>query len=87
MSYRYICWGDSAAGALKMRNKLASQQHEVYPFVDDLRFGPMEGLEDGSKLSVLAGGQMFGKLNGGMMIFLKGDAEDSLQFQVLYFRF
>ena len=41
--------GDSAAGALKMRNKLASQQHEVYPFVDDLRFGPMEGLEDGSK--------------------------------------
>ncbi|WP_114787036.1 DUF1835 domain-containing protein [Vibrio tetraodonis] len=49
MSYRYICWGDSAAGALKMRNKLASQQHEIYPFFDDLRFGPMEGLEDGEK--------------------------------------
>lgn len=49
MFYRYICWGDSAAGNLKQRNKLTSQQHEIYPFFDDLRFGPMEGLEDGKQ--------------------------------------
>ncbi|CAM3709814.1 DUF1835 domain-containing protein [Vibrio aquimaris] len=49
MPYRYICWGDSAAGALKQRNKLTSQNHEIYPFFDDLRFGPMEGLEGGEQ--------------------------------------
>ncbi|MBU2897293.1 DUF1835 domain-containing protein [Vibrio hepatarius] len=49
MVYRYICWGDSAAGNLKQCNKLTSQQHEIYPFFDDLRFGPMEGLEDGKQ--------------------------------------
>ncbi|GLT18099.1 hypothetical protein GCM10007938_18770 [Vibrio zhanjiangensis] len=49
MLYRYICWGDSAAGALKQRNKLTSEHHEVYPFFDDLRFGPMEGIEAGTE--------------------------------------
>ncbi|RSD29738.1 DUF3658 domain-containing protein [Vibrio pectenicida] len=49
MVYRYICWGDSAAGCLKQLNKMTAQHHEIYPFFDDLRFGPMEGIKDGEQ--------------------------------------
>ncbi|MGK4357805.1 DUF1835 domain-containing protein [Enterobacter cloacae] len=39
--FRHICWGDAAAGLIKMCNTLSNKHEEVLAFVDDFRFGDL----------------------------------------------